>query len=179
MHYENLPVYQKTIEMSVLMENIVKHFSRFHRYELGAEMRKLAREIAVAVVKANFATDKIVAITHLRDKSEEMKLTIMIAKEVKAFKSFKQFQQAVVLAVEVSKQSQGWLNPAGKTSFKAQSGVQGQGLSRSSWVSHARLASSQTAFETGWDALYRDRRTGLFKPQFKAASNDRKIHACR
>ncbi len=110
MHYENLPIYKKAFELSVLMETVVRHFSRYHRYQIGADLRKQSRELLALVIKANFSRDKIAAITHLRDKSEEMKLIILVAKEVKAFNGFKQFQHAAQLATEISKQSQGWLN---------------------------------------------------------------------
>jgi hypothetical protein len=110
MHYENLPIYKKALELTVFMETIVKHFSRFHRYEIGADMRKMSRNLAALVIKANFSVDKVGAITELRDKSEEMKLTIVIGKEVKAFQNFRHFQRAAVLATDISRQSQGWLN---------------------------------------------------------------------
>jgi len=110
MHYENLPIYKRAVELAVFLETIVKHFPRFHRYEIGADMRKMSRDLATLVIAANFATDKVTAITALRDKSEEMKLTLVIAKEIKAFKSFNQFQRAALLSADISRQSQGWLN---------------------------------------------------------------------
>ena len=112
MHYENLPIYKRSMELAILMEAVVANFSRLHRYDLGADLRKQARGLAALVIKANFANhqQKAVVIAQLRDKSEEMKLCIIIAKEVKAFKSFKQFQQVALLAADISKQSQGWLN---------------------------------------------------------------------
>jgi hypothetical protein len=110
MHYENLPIYKKAMELAVYMESIVKHFPRFHRYAIGAELRKTSRDLTNLVIQANFAGNKVAALTALRNKSEEMKLILVIAKEVKAFKSFNQFQQSAVLAADISRQSQGWLN---------------------------------------------------------------------
>ena len=98
------------MELTLFIEQTVRHFSRYHRNQLGADLRRLSRELTLLIMQANFASEKVVVITKLRDKSEEMKLLIVLAKEVKAFVSFSQFQQAAQLAQQISRQSQGWLN---------------------------------------------------------------------
>ena len=35
--YEHLPIYKKAFDMTVYIENIVKGFSRYHKYTLGVE----------------------------------------------------------------------------------------------------------------------------------------------
>ena len=40
---------------------------------------------------------------------KEMKASMLIAKELKIFKNFAQFQQATELIVEICRQSEGWL----------------------------------------------------------------------
>jgi 23S rRNA-intervening sequence protein len=107
--YEHLPIYKRAMELTVHIENTVKSFSRYHKYTLGADLRNAARELAVLVMRANSRRDKIMLLTELRDKSEEMKALLIIGKETKAFASFKQFQAAAELAVEISRQSEGWL----------------------------------------------------------------------
>ena len=108
-YYENLPIYKKAMELTVLMENTVRGFSRYHKYSIGSDMRQLARFIAALIIKANSEKDKVRTLTALRDKCEEMKFVITLGKEIKVYKSFKQFQAAAELAVEVSRQSEGWL----------------------------------------------------------------------
>lgn len=108
-HYEHLPIYKKSLELAIFMENCVKGFSRYHKYTLGADMRNSARELVTLVITANSRKDKAPVLTELRDKSEGMKLLIVLGKETRAFKSFCQFQTAASLAVEVSRQSEGWL----------------------------------------------------------------------
>ncbi len=44
-YYENLPVYKKTLELAVFMENIVRNFSRHHKYTAGSDMRALSKEM--------------------------------------------------------------------------------------------------------------------------------------
>ena len=38
-YYEHLPIYKKALETAVYFETIVKNFSRYNKYHLGAEMR--------------------------------------------------------------------------------------------------------------------------------------------
>jgi hypothetical protein len=45
----------------------------------------------------------------LRNTCEEMKMLIHLAKELKAFRSFKQFEYSSLLAVSICKQAQAWL----------------------------------------------------------------------
>jgi len=107
-YYENLPIYKKSMELAVYMENAVRGFSRYHKYTIGTDMRDLSRNLVALIIKANSRKDKRKLLTELRDRSEEMKVNIMIGKEVKAFKSFRQFQHAASLAVEISRQCEGW-----------------------------------------------------------------------
>jgi len=108
-YYENLPIYKKAVELAVHLEQSVRGFARYHKYALGADLRGLARNIAALVIKANSQRDKVITLTELRDKCEEMKFLITMGKEVKAFKNFTQFQTAAVFAVDLCRQSEGWL----------------------------------------------------------------------
>lgn len=108
-YYENLPIYKKAMELAVLIEKMVKDFPRYHKYSIGQDLRKLSRELVTLVIQANSQKDKQIPLTQLRDRAEEMKTTLLIGKEINAFKSFGQFQQAALLAVEICRQSEGWL----------------------------------------------------------------------
>lgn len=108
-YYENLPIYKKALELTVLLENMVRGFARYHKYSIGADMRNLSRVIAALIIKANSEKDKVRTLTELRDKCEEMKFIITVGKEIKAYQNFNQFQLAAGLAVDLSRQSEGWL----------------------------------------------------------------------
>ncbi|MGK5092444.1 four helix bundle protein [Deltaproteobacteria bacterium TL4] len=108
-YYENLPIYKKTMELAVLIENMVRDFARYHKYSIGQDMRELSRQLVTSVIKANSEQDKYASLTELRNQSEAMKTTLLIGKEIKAFKSFAQFQQAAHLITDICKQSEGWL----------------------------------------------------------------------
>ena len=38
--YEHLAIYKKSLELAVYMETAVKGFSRYHKYTIGAALRK-------------------------------------------------------------------------------------------------------------------------------------------
>ena len=108
-YYENLPNYKKAMDLDIQIERVVSGFSRYHKYTLGKDLRDLSRSLVVQIIQANNSHgSKRQKLMELRDRSEELKTTLLIAKEVKAFKSFAQFQQCVELTVNVCRQSEGW-----------------------------------------------------------------------
>lgn len=107
--YEHLPIYKKMFDLTVYVENIVKNFSRYHKYTLGSELRNLSRKTLVLIVKANSAENKRELLEEVRDNLEEMKITGRVCKELKAYGSFKSFEVFVKSIVDVSRQCEGWL----------------------------------------------------------------------
>lgn len=114
--YEHLPIYKKAMDLAVYVENTVRGFSRYHKYTIGADLRNLSHETVRLIISANNATDKISVLSALRDTIEQMKVTIRICKEVKAFRSFSSFQYAAEAAVNLGRQCEGWLQSARKGS---------------------------------------------------------------
>ncbi|MBN1887428.1 MAG: hypothetical protein JW850_05540 [Thermoflexales bacterium] len=43
--YEHLPIFHAAYELAVHVEKIVRHFSRYHKYTLGTELRNKSRGI--------------------------------------------------------------------------------------------------------------------------------------
>ncbi len=107
--YEHLPIYKKAMDLAIYIENVVKGFSRYHKYSTGADLRTLSREIVRLIISANSKEDKLGALMNLRDTIEQLKVTIRICKEVKAFRSFSSFQYAAEAAVNLGRQSEGWM----------------------------------------------------------------------
>ena len=88
----------------------MKNFSRYDKYAIGSELRAKSRDIVFSIYKVYFTDKKYEAIAKIRDNAEELKIIIFLTKELKAFKSLKQFEISSRLCFEISKQSQGWLN---------------------------------------------------------------------
>jgi len=108
-HYEHLPIYLKAMEVAVYFENTVRHFSRYHKYTLGTELREVSRDIVKRVIKANSSRSKLPELLALRERLEELKLLIRITREAGGFKSFNAFQHAIEGTVSISKQNEGWI----------------------------------------------------------------------
>jgi hypothetical protein len=107
--YEHLPIYKKAIDLAVYVENAIRGFSRYHKYSIGADLRNLSRRVVTLIISVNSREDKLTALMTLRDTIEELKVVIMICKEVKAFRSFTSFQYAAESIVDISRQSEGWI----------------------------------------------------------------------
>jgi hypothetical protein len=95
--------------MAVYFEKIVAKFSRYHKYTLGSELRMMSKRVVIKVIKANNAIDKKQFLVDLLELLEEIKVTIHIAKEVKAFHSFSSFEGCVRHLDSVTRQCSGWL----------------------------------------------------------------------
>ena len=78
-----------------VMSNMVENFSP---------------DILFGIHKANRAYEKQQWLEKLVEYCEEFKMLVQLAKELKAFKSFKQFEFVSKMAVGVAKQAQAWLN---------------------------------------------------------------------
>jgi len=107
--YEHLPIYKKAMDLTIYIENAVRGFSRYHKYTLGADLRNLSRKVVRLIIKANSEREKLLTLCALRDVLEELKVTVRICKEVKAFRNFNSFKHAVGEAINLSRQSEGWI----------------------------------------------------------------------
>ena len=102
------------MELAVYLQQVVRNFSRYNKYSIGTELRDLSRRIITLIIKANSHHDKSRVLVELVETCEMLKTSIVFAKEVKAFSSFKSFQHASSLAVILCKQSEGWLKSSRK-----------------------------------------------------------------
>ena len=107
--YEHLPIYKKAYDMTIYIENIVRGFSRYHKYTLGTDLRNLSREIVRLIIRANSERERLSTLHCLRDTIEELKVVLRICKEVKAFKNFQSFTHSIEAAISLSRQSEGWI----------------------------------------------------------------------
>ena len=109
MNNHNFPIFKSALELSVYVETIVKGFDKYHKYTIGEDMRKFSKDMLFIINRVGLAKDKVQALTKLRDRCEDMKMLLLIAKELNVFKGFKQFEHSSKLSVDVCKQSQAWL----------------------------------------------------------------------
>ena len=107
--YENLPAYKKAQDLVVYFEKVVRGFNRYHKYTTGTEIRNLSREILDLIAEANTASVREATLIEVVKKIEKLKRSIRIAKEIKAFRSLKNYEVASRSAVDLAKQCEGWL----------------------------------------------------------------------
>ncbi|MCP4399489.1 MAG: four helix bundle protein [bacterium] len=114
--YEHLPIYKAAFDLNVYVEKIVRHFSRYHKYTLGTELRERARCLAQIIRRANNqqGQEKLDVLHELREELEQMKLTVRLCKEVKTFHNFNSFQTVVNQIINISKQNEGWIKSLSK-----------------------------------------------------------------
>ncbi len=109
--YEHLSIYKRAFDLNVYFEQIVRNFSRYHKYTLGTELRERARTVIKLIIRANNSggQDKLNTLGELREELEQLKLTARLCKEVKAFHNFQSFQVTINHVVSLSKQNEGWI----------------------------------------------------------------------
>lgn len=106
--YEHLPIWRDATRLLLVLEQSVRQFARYHKYTLGSDLRNQAMTVCRLVIRANNARqERGRAVGRLVLAVEDLKGLIQLAKEMKAFASFKQFQEAAELAVSIGKQSAG------------------------------------------------------------------------
>ena len=115
--YEHLPVYKQAMELGLRLQEVVRKFSRYNKYSIGTDLRELSRRIIQLIVRANSTgPDRPEVLRDLVENCELLKTMLVFAKEARAFDNFNSFQRLSLMAVSLSKQSEGWL----KSSMKGQ-----------------------------------------------------------
>ena len=127
---EHLPIYKAAYNLCLWLEQVVRGFSRYHKYAIGSDLREGSRRVLRLVVRANARTDKTPVLLDLREEVEELKAMLRLCHDAKGFVGIAAFEHGARLVVEIAKQNEGWL--------KSQSGMQGRGQNRS-------VASRETA----------------------------------
>jgi len=106
---EHLPIYKASYDLCLYLEQVVRSFSRYHKYTLGADLRDGARRVLKLVVRANTQRDKAPVLLEVREEVEQLKVVLRLCQDVKAFASFNAFAHAIQQVVAIAKQNEGWL----------------------------------------------------------------------
>ena len=93
--YEHLPIFKKAYDLTLYFEKIVRDFSRYHKYSVGAELRQLSREVLRIIRRANNVQDKAPLLRQNRERLEDLKIIVRLCKDLKAFPNFNSFQFSI------------------------------------------------------------------------------------
>src|SRR5262245_11661588 len=106
---EHLPIHKASNDLCLYLEQVVRGFSRYHKYTLGADLRDGARRVLKLVVRANARRDKAPVLLEVREELEQLKVVLRLGHDVKAFPNFKAFEHAIAQVVAIARQNEGWL----------------------------------------------------------------------
>jgi hypothetical protein len=125
---EHLPIYKRSYDLCLYFEQIVKNFSRYHKYSLGSDLREGARRVLKLIVRANSRRDKTAVLLDLREELEELKVLLRLCLPryaprgtallgmVGSFRAlrvarsaYRGVEHAIACVTEIAKQNEGWL----------------------------------------------------------------------
>ncbi len=111
--YEHLPIYRSAMKLAVHLEITVRGFSRYVKYTLGSEMRRLAQQIVGLIIRANNQRERFALLHELRDAVEQLMVQARICQETGGFRTFAAFATTVELTGQIARQNEGWLKASG------------------------------------------------------------------
>lgn len=108
-HLNQFPIWRDANRLLLATEQAVRGFPRYHKYTLGADLRRQAMDVCRRVHRAFGASENQVdQVGALIAAVDDLKLSVQLGKELSAFRNFQEFQTIVELAVSVGRQGGGW-----------------------------------------------------------------------
>jgi hypothetical protein len=108
-YLQHLPLWRDATALLLAIEQAVGHFPRYHKYALGADLRRQAMGVCRLVVRAyNDKPHQARQVERLTLAVDDLKVLIQLGKELEAFRRFDEFEAIARLAVAVGRQSGGW-----------------------------------------------------------------------
>jgi len=98
--YEHLLMYKTARNLTVYLEQVVRHFSRYHKYTLSSDLRQQSRELVTMIIRANSRREKLPVLYDLRERLEGLQVLLRISQEVQAFQSFTAYGRAAELVLK-------------------------------------------------------------------------------
>ncbi|MEO5346681.1 MAG: four helix bundle protein [Magnetococcus sp. YQC-9] len=107
--YEHLPIFRAAFDLAVHMEKIVRHFSRYHKFTIGTELRNHSQKVLSQVIVANNTVQREPVLLALRQELEQFKVLSRLCHESGGFASVKSYLFVAERIVDLAKQNEGWL----------------------------------------------------------------------
>lgn len=94
----------------VMVEQAVRTFPRYHKYAIGADLRREAMRVFRAVDRAwREPQRRVMRLRELSLAIDDLRLTLQAAMKVDAFRSFGQFDAIARQVTDLGRQCGGWL----------------------------------------------------------------------
>jgi len=107
--YEHLPIYRDAYDLALHLENLVRHFSRYHKYTLGTDLRNAGRRVLETVIEANSSTDRGGRLLELRQQLERFKVLARLCHDAGGFASRGSYLHVAERITNLARQNEGWL----------------------------------------------------------------------
>ena len=107
---DHLPIDRAAFDLAVHIEKIVRHFSRYHKYTLGTQLRESSQDILKRIIEANSSRrDREAVLLELRQQLEWLKALARLCHESGGFASTTAYLYVSEQIVNLAKQNEGWL----------------------------------------------------------------------
>jgi len=112
-HLNRIPIWRDAGRLLLELEQAVRGFPRYHKYTVGSELRSTALRLCQTIHRAySRKGSRVKLVQQVSELVDDLKMQIQLARELKAFQNFAQFQRAAELAVSLGRQAGGWLRQA-------------------------------------------------------------------
>jgi hypothetical protein len=103
------PIIKASERLLVEIEKAVRSFPRYHRYQVGSDLRRKAMEVFTRANRAwRDRAEQVRLVGELVWDIDELKQFLQVAKLLHAFSGFRQFEMLARLAEELGAQAGGW-----------------------------------------------------------------------
>jgi len=103
------PIVKLAERLLVDIEQAVRRFARFHKYSFGADLRAQAMKVARLAHRAwRDRARQAEWVGQLVWAVDDLKLSMQLGSRIRAFASFRQFEQLARLAADLGRQTGGW-----------------------------------------------------------------------
>ena len=136
MAFDLPPIVKLAQRLQAELEEAVRRFPRYHKYAHGATLRAQAMEVTQTAWRAwQRRGERVELLEQLVLKMDDLKLSIQLGKDIRAFRSFGEFTRIWQTAIELGRQCGGWYRQHSK----------GQNAAPSMVPQRARKLSSRAA----------------------------------
>ena len=77
--YEHLAIYKAAMDLTIYIEQVVRNFSRYHKYTLGSNLRQQSRELVTLIIRANSQQEKLPVLSDLRERLEAFQVLLILS----------------------------------------------------------------------------------------------------
>ena len=112
-HLNHLPIWRDANRLMLEVEQAVRGFPRYHKYTVGSELRASVLRLCRTIHRAwSRKGGRLKLVQQVSELIDDIKMQAQLARELRAFANFAQFQRVAELAVSLGRQAGGWYRQA-------------------------------------------------------------------